>query len=106
MEERGCPRGPKGPFFVGGLPRGQVGWAPRLPAAGAGRKADPTIMFTFPGSPPVCLPARSPASRSLAEGRRFGEGRGGELHTEPSATAGGLLKNSVIEKRDRSAKDG
>ncbi|OGP74633.1 MAG: hypothetical protein A2V86_06965 [Deltaproteobacteria bacterium RBG_16_49_23] len=25
------------------------------------------------------LPARSPASRSLAEGRRFGEGRGGIL---------------------------
>jgi hypothetical protein len=96
MEERGCPRGPKGPFFVGGLSRGQVGWTPRLPAAGAGRKADPTIMSTFPESPPVCLPARS----------RFGEGRGGELHTESNATAGGLLKNSVIEKRDRSAKDG
>jgi len=96
----------KAPFFVGGLPHGQVGWTPRLPAAGAGRKADPIIMSTFPGRPALCLPARSPASRSLAEGRRFGEGRGGELHTDPSATAGELLKNSVIEKRDRSAKDG
>ncbi|OGP76296.1 MAG: hypothetical protein A2V86_15200 [Deltaproteobacteria bacterium RBG_16_49_23] len=27
------------------------------------------------------LPARSPASRSLAEGRRFGEGRGGILRS-------------------------
>jgi len=24
---------------------------PRLPAAGAGRKADPIIIFSFPGSP-------------------------------------------------------
>ena len=31
----------------------------------------------FPKS--YSLPARSPASRSLAEGRRFGEGRGGIL---------------------------
>jgi len=30
---------------------GQVGWMPRLPAAGAGRKADPVIISTFPGSP-------------------------------------------------------
>ena len=39
---------------------GQVGWMPRLPAAGAGRavtdsrsgvKADPLIISTFPGSP-------------------------------------------------------
>ena len=28
------------------------------------------------GSTCICLPVRSPASRSLAEGRRFGEGRG------------------------------
>ena len=27
------------------------------------------------GSTCICLPARSPASRSLAEGRRFGKGR-------------------------------
>ena len=27
----------------------------------------------------LCLPARSPASRSLAEGRRFGEGRAAPL---------------------------
>ena len=27
---------------------GQVGWMPRLPAAGAGRKADPLIISTFP----------------------------------------------------------
>ena len=32
-------------------PRGQVGWIPRLPAAGAGRKADPIIITSFPGSP-------------------------------------------------------
>jgi hypothetical protein len=32
-------------------PRGQVGWMPRLPAAGAGRKADPIIISTLPGSP-------------------------------------------------------
>jgi hypothetical protein len=51
---------------------GQVGWMPRLPAAGAGRKADPLIISTFPGSPALCLPARS----------RFGEGRGGELHLQ------------------------
>jgi len=62
----------------------------------SGVKADPTIMSTFPGSPALCLPARS----------RFGEGRGGELHTDPGAIAGGFLKNSVIEKRDRLAKDG
>jgi len=30
---------------------GQVGWMPRLPAAGAGRKADPIIISSFPGSP-------------------------------------------------------
>jgi hypothetical protein len=30
---------------------GQVGWMPRLPAAGAGRKADPVTVFTSPGSP-------------------------------------------------------
>ena len=39
---------------------GQVGWMPRLPAAGAGRavtdsrsgvKADPVIISTLPGSP-------------------------------------------------------
>jgi hypothetical protein len=52
------------------LVHGQVGWVPRLPAAGAGRKADPVIITAFPGSPAVCLPARS----------RFGEGRGEELH--------------------------
>ena len=44
-----------------------------------GVKDDPVIIFTFPGSPALCLPARSPASRGFAEGRRFGEGRGGEL---------------------------
>jgi hypothetical protein len=55
---------------------------PRLPAAGAGRKADPVIISTLPGSP---------ASRSLAEGRRFGEGRGGELH--------------LLEERDHTALD-
>ena len=42
------------------LIHGQVGWMPRLPAAGAGRaetdprtgvKADPIIIFSFPGSP-------------------------------------------------------
>jgi len=64
---------------------------PRLPAAGAGRKADPVIISTLPGSPALCLPARSPASRSLAEGRRFGEGRGGELH--------------LLEERDHTALD-
>jgi len=45
-----------------------------------GVKTDPVIISTFPESPALCLPARSPASRSLAEGRRFGEGRGGKLH--------------------------
>jgi hypothetical protein len=30
---------------------GQVGWKPRLPASGAGRKADPIIILSFPGSP-------------------------------------------------------
>jgi len=35
---------------------GQVGWMPHLPAAGAGRKADPLIISTFPGSPALCLP--------------------------------------------------
>ena len=53
---------------------------PHLPAAGAGRaetdsrsgvKADPIIIFSFLGSPALCLHARS----------RFGEGRGGELHS-------------------------
>jgi len=34
--------------------RGQVGLMPRLPAAGAGRKADPVIILTFPGSPALC----------------------------------------------------
>ena len=33
------------------LVHGQVGWVPRLPAAGAGRKADPAIIAAFPGSP-------------------------------------------------------
>ena len=45
-----------------------------------GVKAEPVNIDTFPGSPALCLPARSPASRSLAEGRRYGEGRGGKLH--------------------------
>jgi len=31
--------------------RGQVGWMPRLSAAGAGKKVDPAITPTFPGSP-------------------------------------------------------
>ena len=44
---------------------GQVGWMPRLPAAGAGRaetdsrtgvKADPTIIYALPGSSALCLP--------------------------------------------------
>jgi len=35
---------------------GQVGWMPRLPAAGAGRKADHVIIFTSPGSPALCCP--------------------------------------------------
>jgi hypothetical protein len=49
------------------LPRGQVGWMLRLPAAGAEREADPVILSTFPGSPALCLPAA---------------GRGEELHIE------------------------
>ena len=70
---------------------GQVGWMPRLPAGRQGGegsnglpqwvKADPIIISTSPGTPALYLPARSPASRSPAEGRRFGKGRGGELHS-------------------------
>jgi len=39
------------------LVHGQVGWVPRLPAAGAGRKADPVIIAAFPGSPAVPVPS-------------------------------------------------
>jgi len=60
------------------LPVGRGGGA--VTDSRSGVKADAVIISTFPGSPALCLPARSPASRSLAEGRRFGEGRGGELH--------------------------
>ena len=37
---------------------GQVGWMPRLAAAGAGREADLIIIPSFPGSPTLCLPVR------------------------------------------------
>ena len=38
----------------------------------------------------LCLPARSPASRSLAEGRRFGEGRAAPLSVS-------LQKRNILE---------
>ncbi len=46
----GCVVRPSDPSLKS-FPRGQVGWMPRLPAAGAGRKADPIIISSFPGSP-------------------------------------------------------
>jgi hypothetical protein len=59
-------------------PHGQVGWMPRLPAAGAGRavtdsrsgvKADPLIISTFPGSPALWAGSFTPyALRSCRSG--------------------------------------
>jgi len=53
------------------------------------------MISTSPGSPALCLPARSPASRSLAEGRRFGEGRGEELHPPTQETTALAVEECV-----------
>jgi len=51
------------------------------------------------------LPARSPASRSLAEGRRFGEGRG-EIFRRICLINYGLLSNGTLgtQEKDRGMK--
>jgi len=54
------------PLTAGHTGHGQVGWMPRLPAAGAGRKADRVIVNAFPGSP--ALWAGSFTCRSKTEG--------------------------------------
>ena len=44
---------------------GQVGWMPRLPAAGAGREADLVIISTLPGSPALSSDGRGASLLAL-----------------------------------------
>ena len=72
-------------------PRGRVGWIPCLPAAGAGRKADPIIISTFPGSPALWARSFTTMCRSMSIPRirrRF-------ISPMPTATGDGITGNGA-----------